>query len=204
MASTEAKRLYEDGIDAYRAGDYEEALEALSKARGLYAEAGDRKAEGEVLNDMGVVCIQLEEWDDAQQFLDESLAIRVDLEDRSGQGITLGNIGMMYARQEDEEKAAEAYEQAIEIFRELGEKGNEKAVSRQLGKLKIKKGKFLDALGDYQEELEGEEAPSGAQKMARKLFSMLGRLSGGDSAEEEEDEDVIDVTPEVKAGDEEE
>ena len=40
--------------------------------------------------------------------------------------------------------------------------------------------------------------------MARKLFSMLGRLSGGDSAEEEEEEDVIDVTPEVEAGDEEE
>jgi tetratricopeptide (TPR) repeat protein len=199
MADAEtARRLYEDGIDAYRAGEYEEALEVMARAQQLFAEAGDRSAESEVLNDMGVVHVQLEEWDKAEELLDEALSIRVTLEARSAQGITLGNLGMMYAGQGEEEKAAEAYEQAIAIFHELGEKGNEKAVARQLSKLKIKKGKFLDALGDYQTELEGEEELSGAQKMARRLFGVLGRFAGGAAIEDEEEEegDVIDVIPE--------
>lgn len=195
----EAKHLYEDGIDAYRAGEYEEALETLGQARDLFAGEGDQKAVGEVLNDIGVIYVQLEEWEEAKNVLDEALSSRIELEDRSGQGITLGNLGMMYARQGDEEKAAEAYEQAIEIFRELGEKGNEKAVARQLNKLKIRKGKFLDALGDYQEDLAAEEEPSGTQQVARKLFQFLGRLTGGQAPEdmmlEDEEGDVIDVEP---------
>jgi tetratricopeptide (TPR) repeat protein len=194
----EAKQLYEDGIDAYRAGEYEEALEKLGQARDLFAGEGDRKSVSDVLNDRGVVYIQIEAWEQAKNALEEALSIRADLEDRSGQGITLGNLGMMYARQGDEEEAAEAYEQAIEIFRELGEKGNEKAVSRQLGKLKIRKGQFLDALGDYHEDLAGEEEPSGTQQVARKLFQFLGRLTGGQAPEdmmlEEGAEDIVDGT----------
>jgi tetratricopeptide (TPR) repeat protein len=195
----EAKRLYEDGIDAYRAGEYEEALEKLGQARELFAGEGDRKSMSEVLNDMGVVYVQMEAGEEAKNTLEEALAIRTELEDRSGQGITLGNLGMMYARQGDEEEAAEAYEQAIEIFRELGEKGNEKAVSRQLSKLKIRKGRFLDALGDYQEDLAGEEEPTGTQQVARKLFQFLGRLTGGQAPEdmmlEEDTGDIVDGAP---------
>ncbi len=191
----DAGRLYEDGLDAYRAGEYEEALEAFARARSLFSEAGDRSAEASVLNDMGVVYVQLEAWDKAQQALDSSLAIRQELTDRSGEAMTWGNMGMLYARQGDDEEAVKAYEQSIAIFRELGERGNEKAISRQLSKLKIQKGKFLDALSDYQEDLEGEESPSGAQRMARKLFRMLGRLAGGPSGDVE-DEDVLDLLPE--------
>jgi tetratricopeptide (TPR) repeat protein len=166
----EAKRLYDVGVDDYRAGEYEEALEALSRARQLFAEAGDRKAESEALNDLGVVCVQLEEWDKAKQAFEEALTIRMTIQDRSAQGITLGNLGMMYERLDDEEKATEAYEQALAIFQELGETGNEKAVTRQLNKLKKKS--LLDTLG-----------------------GMLGWLTGGSDkeADEDEQEDVIDA-----------
>ena len=39
--------LQEQGRDAYRAGEYEEALEAFDQARSLSAGAGDRAAEVE-------------------------------------------------------------------------------------------------------------------------------------------------------------
>ncbi len=89
----EAKRLYDKGLDGYRAGEYEEALEALTRARDLYAEAGDRSEESAVLNDMGVVCIQMEDWDNAQRFLEEALTIRMVLQDRSGQGYDPRQLG---------------------------------------------------------------------------------------------------------------
>lgn len=182
----EAKRLYDKGLNDYRAGEYEEALDAFGRAREIYAAAGDRKSESDVLNDAGVVCVQMEEWDQAQHFLDEALTIRMAIGDKSGQGVSLGNIGMMYARQDEDEKAAEAYVKAIGIFRELGEQGNEKAVMRQLSKLKIKKGQYLEALGDYQAGLD-DEAGGGPQKLARRLFQMLGRLTGSPGVEEDDE-----------------
>jgi tetratricopeptide (TPR) repeat protein len=202
----EGQRRFDDGIDAYRAGEYEEALDALAQAQELFAAEGNPEAQAEALGSQGVVYIELEEWDRAKAALDEALAIIESLpvtpENRSNQGKVLGNLGMMYARQGDEEDAAQAYEAAIAIFQELGERGNEKAVMRQMGKLKLKKGKFLDALGDYQEGLEEGEEASGAQKMARKLFRLLGRTSGGGSLpvedETEDDEDVIDLTPDIR------
>jgi tetratricopeptide (TPR) repeat protein len=160
----EAKRLYNKGLDGYRAGEYEEALEALSRARDLYAEAGDRGEESAVLNDMGVVCVQMEDGENAQRFLEEALTIRMAIQDRSGQGMTLGNLGMMYARQDETEKATEAYQQALAIFQELDDSGNEKAVARQLSKL------------------------SGAPTLAHRLFRLLGRLSGGQGEESPEEE----------------
>jgi len=164
----EAKRLYDKGLDGYRAGEYEEALQAMTRARDLYAEAGDRDNESAVLNDMGVVCVQMEDEDNARRFLEEALTIRMVLQDRAGQGMTLGNLGMMYAKQDETEKATEAYQQAIAIFQELDDKGNEKAVARQLSKL------------------------TGAPTLAHRLFRLLGRLTGGNDeespAEEETDE----------------
>jgi tetratricopeptide (TPR) repeat protein len=183
----EAKRLYDQGLDAYRMGDYEEALDALLRAREFYAEAGNRVREAEALNDAGVVCVQVEEWDQAKRYLDEALTIREALGERSAQGMTLGNLGMLYERMGEKEQAAQVYEQSIEIFRELGERGNEKAVARQLSGLKLKKAKFLDALGDYPVGGEEEEEATGAQKMIRRLFRLLGRASGGPGEEAEAD-----------------
>jgi tetratricopeptide (TPR) repeat protein len=164
----------------------------LVRAREFYAQAGDRVREAEALNDAGVVCIQLEEWDRAKDYLDEALTIREALGERSAQGMSLGNLGMLYQRMGDKEQAAQAYEQSIEIFRELGEGRNEKAVARQLSSLKLKKGKFLEALGDYPVGGEEEEEATGAQRMVRRLFRLFGRVAGGPEEEAEADEDDDD------------
>jgi hypothetical protein len=66
-----------------------------------------------------------------------------------------------------------------------------------LKKLKIQEGEFLDALGDYHDELAGEEELSGPQKFAQRMFGFLGRLTGGggdvEYDEEDEELDVIDA-----------
>jgi len=188
----QARDAHDTGMDAYRAGEYEQALEAFARARNLFLQAGDRTGEIEALGSMGALSIELEDWDQAGQSLDEALALAQEQGDLSNQGKILGNLGMMYARQGETEKAAEAYEKAIAMFQETGERGYEKDVARQMSKLKLKKGKFLQALEDYQPDLEGDANASGAQKMARKLFRLLGRGTTGpvdlDAGEDEDDD----------------
>jgi tetratricopeptide (TPR) repeat protein len=175
----EARHYLEEGHDAFRVGEYEEAIEKLAQARSLFVEAGDRTGEAEALGSLGAVLIQLEEWDRAQEAFDEATVICVETGDRSNQAKILGNLGMLYARTGKVEMAVEVYEESVSIFRDLGERGNEQAVSRQLNKLKVKRGKFLEAMGDYHEELEGTTELTGAQKIARALFRLLGRVGGG-------------------------
>ncbi len=185
--SDEAKRLFDQGIDAYRAGEYEEALEVLAKARDQFVETGNQTGQAEALGSLGVIYVQLEDWGNAEQTLNEALALCIESQDRSNQAKALGNLGMMCERQGDEEKAAEAYEQSIAIFHELGDQTNEKAVARRLSGLKLKKGKFLDAIGDYQEGLEDDAEANAVQRMARRLFRFFGGLAGGGPVEEGEE-----------------
>jgi tetratricopeptide (TPR) repeat protein len=175
----EARHQLEEGHDAFRVGEYEEALERLVQARNLFAEAGDRTGVAEAIGSQGAVYVELEEWSRAHEAFDEALAICAEIGDRSNHAKVLGNRGMLYARKGDTQQALEAYEESLAIFRELGERGNEQAVSRQLNKLKVRRGKFLEAMGDYQEELEGTSQLTGVQKLAKGLFRLLGHVGGG-------------------------
>lgn len=193
---TEPGELKEQGVDAFRAGEYEEALEAFERARDLFAMEGDPEGESEALGNMGVVCIELERWDDARRFLDEALDLCEATGDQLNKGKVLGNLGMMYARQGDSDRATRAYEESVAIFQDLGEAGFEKDVARQLSKLRRKPVRVLDALGGLRGDLPDGEEASGAQRMVRKLFRLFGRQAGPADPGEEQDADIIDLSPE--------
>jgi tetratricopeptide (TPR) repeat protein len=192
---TTASDMHQQGIDAYRVGEYEEALEAFGQARDYSAVTGDREGESEALGSMGVVCIELERWDDALRFLGAAADICEETGDQVNRGKVLGNLGMMYARQGDSEHATEAYEQALAIFRDLGEHGYEKDVARQLNKL-TKESQLSDALGGFREGLAHRWEATGAPMMARKLFRLFGRRAGPADLDEEQDGDIVDLLSE--------
>ncbi len=191
----EAGELQEQGVDAFRAGEYEEALEAFEQARDLFAMAGDPQGESEALGDMGVVCIKLERWDDARRFLTAALDICDETGDQLYKGKALCNLGMMYARQGDGDRAAEAYEESIAIFQDLGEHGYEKDVARQLKRL-TKESQLSNALGGLREGLAYRWEATGVPMMARKLFRLGGRQAGPADLDDEQDDEVIDPLPE--------
>ncbi len=195
---TTAREMLEQGIDAYRLGEYEESLEALQRARELSVGAVDREGEIEALGSMGVVHVELERWDDAHQFLDEALSICEEVDDQLNKGKVLGNLGMMHARQGDVESATEAYQQAIAIFQELGESRYEKDIARQLNKLG-KESKLVHAFDGVREGLAYRWEATGVPLTARKLFRLFGRQSGQATAEleDEQEGDVIDLQPEA-------
>lgn len=188
---TQATEMLKQGIDAYRVGEYEEALEAFQQTRELSAEAGDPQGEIEALGSMGVVYVELERWDDARSFLDKALGICEETEDQLNKGKILGNLGMMHARRDDMESAVQAYEQAIAIFQELGETGYEKDIARQLSKLNLEGSKLFEVLGNLREGLAFRWETTGVPMAARKLFRLSGRQSGQVPEEIEDQEDEI-------------
>ena len=192
----ETSELNEQGVDAFRAGEYEQALEAFQQARDLFAMAGDPKGESEALGDMGIVCIELERWDDARRFLAAALDICDETGNQIYKGKTLCHLGMMYARQGDNDRAEKAYEESIAIFHGLGEDGFEKDVARQLSKLRRKPGRILGALDGFRRGLPEEEGTGSAQRMAHKLFRLFGRRAGPAELGEEQDADIIDLPQE--------
>jgi len=192
---SEASELKEQGVDAFRAGEYEEALEAFQQARDLFAMAGDPQSESEALGNMGVVCIELERWDDARRFLAAATDICDETGDQLNKGKALCNLGMMYARQGESDRAAEAYEESIAIFQELGEQGYEKDVARQLKRLN-RETQLSHALGGFREGLAYRWEATGVPMMARKLFRLGGRQAGPADLDEEQDDETIDLLPE--------
>lgn len=193
---TAAQEMQEQGIDAYRVGEYEEALDAFEQARNLSTQAGDRKGEIEALGSMGVVCVELERWDEARRFLDEAAEICEQAGDRLNKAKVLGNRGMMFARQGDEERAVETYEQALAIFREMGERGYEKDIARQLKKL-TEESRLSEVVGGLRDGLAYRWEASGVPIMARKLFRLSGRQTGLAPEElDEEQDEPSDLLPE--------
>ncbi len=192
---TEASELKEQGVDAFRAGEYEEALEAFEQARDLFAMAGDPEGESEALGNMGVACIELERWDDARRFLAAALEICDETGDQLNKGKALCNLGMMHARHGDSDRAAKAYEESIAIFQDLGEHGYEKDVARQLKKL-AREDQLSNALGGFREGLAYRWEATGVPMMARKLFRLVGRRGDPGDLDEEQDDEIIDLLPE--------
>ena len=101
---------------------------ALEAARRL----GDRYAEAEVLDGLGVLYLQSGSLQEAATCLQAALAIHRDINDRSGEAITLANYALVFTRRRQLHKAKDLTTQAVVIKEELG---NRKGAALVLGNL---------------------------------------------------------------------
>ena len=89
-------RIKQDSIAAFRGGDYAEAERiehcVLQRARA----AGERKAEAQSINNLGVLAKRRGDADQALAHYEESLAIRRTLDDRAGMAQSLNNIAVLH------------------------------------------------------------------------------------------------------------
>ncbi|WP_093484759.1 tetratricopeptide repeat protein [Streptomyces sp. 2333.5] len=80
---------------------------------------GDRAAEAEVLESLGMAYTQSHRLADGARCHERALAVRRELDDRLGEALSLNDVGLVYLRQRRLEEAGDRFEQGLTLFREL-------------------------------------------------------------------------------------
>jgi tetratricopeptide (TPR) repeat protein len=94
---------------------------------------GDRQGESELLESLGMACLQSQRLDDAEQCHNAALEIRQETGDHLGAGISVNALGLLAWRRHRLETARIRFEMAFETFRDLAERRWEALVLANLG-----------------------------------------------------------------------
>jgi tetratricopeptide (TPR) repeat protein len=98
-------------------------------------QAGDRKDEGECLNNIGYSYQRRGEHEKALIWLEQSLSIRDETGDRQGACETLNNIAWIYLQQGIHKLALHHFEQSLSICQEIGDIEREGMTLDNIGQL---------------------------------------------------------------------
>ncbi len=119
---------------------------ALERAR----EAGDRKAEALLINDIGYTLRKMGRWDEALDYFHHSLTIRREIGDRSGEIVTLNNIGKIYRYKRQLDMAMDYQQRALQISQEIGDWMGEAWALNSIGGIHQREGRWAEAMDYYQ------------------------------------------------------
>lgn len=129
----EADRLFQEGVQQYRRGEYPKAISTYQRVLEIRQQLNDKAGIGQTLNHLGEVYSWLRQPDKALEVLQEALVIRRELKDRAGEGETLDNLGFAYYLKAQNDKALETLQEALVIRREVGDKAGEGQTLSNIG-----------------------------------------------------------------------
>ncbi|MFI0771456.1 ATP-binding protein [Streptomyces melanosporofaciens] len=129
---------------------------------------GDRTAEAELLESLGMACTQSHRLAEGAEYHQGALAARRETGDRLGEALSLNDIGLIHLRGRRLEEAKERFEQAAAVFRELGAAQWEAVV--------------LANLAEVTYELARPEETSGFVRRALEMHRELGNQGGEGNA----------------------
>lgn len=182
-----SKKLHQQGIDLFRAEEYEAALDRFEEA--LQNES-DARHMAEIYNDIGVTHKELEDYPAAYLALNEAMSRFTDLEDKKGQAQTLGNRAAVYEAEGLAEEAVETYKQSAAMLEEIGESEMAMYVWQAISQLRRSQGQYLAAIGAYEEGIENMPDSSIKKKILSQILKMPGSFLGGGGKKAEADDDA--------------
>lgn len=144
-----AESLKEEGLRLYRLSDYEAATSLFREAEGVFAEAGDLRGQGEMLNNLGVLHLQAEWWAEAQKAFEGANEKFISAEDNLGRAQSLGNLGELFRRREQREEAVDSLKEAANLLREVGEREKEAKTLELISRIRLEQRRWLEALHFY-------------------------------------------------------
>jgi tetratricopeptide (TPR) repeat protein len=131
-----AERVYADGRMLVSQGNAEsrrKAIEKYEEALRLYRIAGDRRKEGDILNQIAAVLVNIGEIRKALDYHNQALPLRRAVGDRRGEATTLNNIGFVYDALGEKRKALDYYDQALPLRRAVGDRNGEAVTLNNIG-----------------------------------------------------------------------
>jgi tetratricopeptide (TPR) repeat protein len=170
-------KLHQQGIDLFRQGKYQAALDKLNEA--LRETGDDARSAAEIYNDIGVTYKQLEDYAAAHQALDEAQRRFDELADQKGQAQTLGNRAVVYEAEGLAEQAVETYKQSATLFESLGENEMAMYVWQAISRLRMNQKQYVAAIGAYEEGIENLPDTSLKKKILQQILKIPGGMLGG-------------------------
>ena len=148
-----ARALHARGEAKRTRGLLAEASEDFESALALAREVGDRRTEGRVLWNLGVVADSEGELDEALGKLREALRVQRKVGDRIWEGRTIGVLGIIAFWQEHHEEAKNYIERALHILHEVGDRRFEGYFLGTLGAIHQEVGALNEARLQYERAL---------------------------------------------------
>ncbi|MEM9218702.1 MAG: CHAT domain-containing protein [Cyanobacteria bacterium P01_F01_bin.150] len=124
---------------------YLPALRYYQQALVIHQRTGDRTAESDTLDNIGLLYSLVGEYEQALENYQKALSIRQELNNQLGIATSFNNIGLTYTHLEKHTQATDYYQQSLEISQIMGDRSNIGISFHNLGYLLLKTQQFLQA-----------------------------------------------------------
>ena len=163
----------------YQTGEFTKAVEAFEQASAAYTVEGDRAMAAEMQSNLAVAQRALKDYPKALTVIEAAIAEFRALDDKHRLALALGNLGSVLLETNDLERAGEVLNESLALLDPKTDKDTRSEIMRVLGEVRLKQGRYLDSLVNYEAGLRGVENPNTQQswllKLLEKPLKMLGR-----------------------------
>ncbi|MDT9339815.1 tetratricopeptide repeat protein [Trichodesmium erythraeum 21-75] len=162
-------KLFKTGVEQFRKGIFDEALENYEQVLNIRKELGDLGGIGQVLNNIGDVYINQRKYSEAMGVLQEALAIHRKINDRPSVAESLNLIGFVYQKQGELSQAISLHQEALEISQGASDRSMEGESLHNIAVVKASQRQFDQALQFYLEALAIREEVGDPRNLGRTL-----------------------------------
>ncbi len=176
MTISNSDRLKDEGLSLFNRGAYYPALDKFQSAMEGYNMEENQLGQAEMLNNIGVIYRLQGNFQDALSSLAQAEAIFARLDQYNQQAQALGNLGDLHTAGQDKDKAAVYYSNSAELFAKDGDGEKQSQVLRALSLMRLRQGRFLEAMMHMERSLAVRPRPGLSQRLFRSLLRFALRL----------------------------
>ncbi len=173
-----ASSLRDTALTYYQKSKYLDAAKCFAQARDTYRAEGDRAMSAEMQNNLGVVYRAQKNYPLALQTIETALVELREINDTPRIAQALGNLGSVLLEMNQLDRAAQVLNESLELFDLQKDKARRSEILRLLGEVRLKQGKFVEGMMDYEAGLREVEKPSAQQQWLKKLLEKPLKMMG--------------------------
>ncbi len=156
-------------------GKYNEALNFLNQANGIFEELKDETGLSKVLGNIGMIYKNMGDYDTALTYYNRQLKICENLNDLKGIALSTGNIGIIYYELGEYEQAMACYSKQKSIYEQLNDKSGLSYVIGNMGIISFQNHEYNQAEEYYLQQIKICEDIGDKRGIAR-AFGNIGAL----------------------------
>ncbi len=166
-------QLAEQGKQAFRSKQFEEAAELFKQAADGYSSDRAGLMAAEMRNNLSVALLQSGKPQEALDAALDTDKVFADAEDVRRQGMALGNQAAALEALNRYDEAVEKYDLAAQLFSQAGEGDLRSLVMKSSAAIKLKTGKVTDSAFKMMGSLEAKENPGFFERILKFLLRFI-------------------------------